>query len=64
MDKAIPCAAHAVADIGHGASLAVGGFGLCDIPSTLLDALCDAVTFGQSVVAGEERRSVPPWAPG
>ncbi len=28
-----------MADIGDGASLAVGGFGLCGIPSTLIDAL-------------------------
>ncbi|MDQ0784741.1 CoA transferase subunit A [Streptomyces sp. B3I8] len=39
MDKTFSCAADAVADIGDGASLAVGGFGLCGIPSTLIDAL-------------------------
>ncbi|MFI9772503.1 CoA transferase subunit A [Streptomyces sp. NPDC052415] len=39
MDKTSPSAADAVADIGDGASLAVGGFGLCGIPSTLIDAL-------------------------
>ncbi|MFG2674748.1 CoA transferase subunit A [Streptomyces sp. NPDC048445] len=39
MDKTSPSAAAAVADIGHGASLAVGGFGLCGIPSTLISAL-------------------------
>lgn len=39
MDKTSPSAAAAVADIGHGASLAVGGFGLCGIPSTLIAAL-------------------------
>ncbi|WP_371775736.1 CoA transferase subunit A [Streptomyces sp. NBC_01438] len=39
MDKTSPSAAAAVADIGHGASVAVGGFGLCGIPSTLISAL-------------------------
>ncbi len=37
-------AAEAVADIGDGASLAVGGFGLCGIPSVLIAALLDAGT--------------------
>ncbi|GGG16030.1 putative succinyl-CoA:3-ketoacid coenzyme A transferase subunit A [Rhodococcoides trifolii] len=32
-------AAEAVADIGTGASLAVGGFGLCGIPDVLIDAI-------------------------
>ncbi|MFF1273088.1 CoA transferase subunit A [Streptomyces marokkonensis] len=39
MDKTSLSAADAVADIGEGASLAVGGFGLCGIPSTLIQAL-------------------------
>lgn len=39
MDKTSPTAAGAVADIEDGASLAVGGFGLCGIPSTLISAL-------------------------
>ncbi|MFB6549448.1 CoA transferase subunit A [Streptomyces sp. NPDC056405] len=39
MDKTFPTAADAVADIGEGASLAVGGFGLCGIPSTLIQAV-------------------------
>ena len=39
MDKVVASAAQAVADIPDGASLAVGGFGLCGIPSTLIDAL-------------------------
>lgn len=38
MDKVMRAAA-AVADIGDDASLAVGGFGLCGIPSTLIEAL-------------------------
>ncbi|MGW7069416.1 CoA transferase subunit A [Streptomyces sp. NPDC054855] len=39
MDKTFASAAEAVADIADGASLAVGGFGLCGIPSTLIAAL-------------------------
>ena len=35
-------AAEAVADIPDGATLSVGGFGLCGIPSVLIDALLDA----------------------
>ncbi len=42
MDKVVGSAAEAVADIGNGASLAVGGFGLCGIPSVLIQALLDA----------------------
>jgi 3-oxoacid CoA-transferase subunit A len=39
MDKLVPSAAEAVADIPDGASIAVGGFGLCGIPSVLIAAL-------------------------
>ena len=39
MDKVVRDAAEAVADIGDGASLSVGGFGLCGIPSVLIAAL-------------------------
>ncbi|MFJ5833416.1 CoA transferase subunit A [Streptomyces sp. NPDC093089] len=39
LDKTVASAAEAVADIPDGASLAVGGFGLCGIPGTLIDAL-------------------------
>jgi 3-oxoacid CoA-transferase subunit A len=39
MDKVVASAAEAVADIRDGASLAVGGFGLCGIPSVLIEAL-------------------------
>jgi len=41
MDKVVSSAAEAVADIEDGASLAVGGFGLCGIPSVLIAALLD-----------------------
>ncbi|GHG56081.1 putative succinyl-CoA:3-ketoacid coenzyme A transferase subunit A [Sinomonas cellulolyticus] len=39
IDKVVASAEEAVADIGDGASLAVGGFGLCGIPVALIDAL-------------------------
>jgi 3-oxoacid CoA-transferase subunit A len=39
VDKVVAGAAEAVADIGDGASLAVGGFGLCGIPHVLIQAL-------------------------
>jgi 3-oxoacid CoA-transferase subunit A len=41
MDKTIDSAAAAAALIPSGASLAVGGFGLCGIPSVLIRALLD-----------------------
>jgi 3-oxoacid CoA-transferase subunit A len=42
MNKVVGSAAEAVADIGSGASLAVGGFGLCGIPTALIEALLEA----------------------
>lgn len=42
MDKVVRTAQEAVADIPSGATLAVGGFGLCGIPSVLIQALLDA----------------------
>ncbi len=41
MDKVVGTAAQAVADIPNGASLAVGGFGLCGIPQVLIEALLE-----------------------
>ncbi len=41
MDKVIASAAAAVADIPDGATVSVGGFGLCGIPSVLIDALLE-----------------------
>ena len=41
MDKVVASAAEAVADVRSGATLAVGGFGLCGIPSVLIDALLE-----------------------
>ena len=42
MDKVVASAADAVADIPDGATLAVGGFGLCGIPSVLIEALLES----------------------
>jgi 3-oxoacid CoA-transferase subunit A len=44
VDKVVASAAEAVADIPDGATLSVGGFGLCGIPSVLIDALLTAGT--------------------
>ena len=41
MDKVVGSAAEAVRDIPGGASLAVGGFGLCGIPHVLINALLE-----------------------
>jgi 3-oxoacid CoA-transferase subunit A len=51
MDKVHESAAAAVADIPEGASLAVGGFGLCGIPQALIDALAARGIGGFSVVS-------------
>lgn len=39
MSKTYPSADEAVADIGNGSSLAVGGFGLSGIPDTVIEAI-------------------------
>ena len=41
MDKVVASAAEAVADIAGGSTIAVGGFGLCGVPSVLIDALLE-----------------------
>ncbi|MFC9973264.1 CoA transferase subunit A [Spirillospora sp. NPDC127200] len=51
MDKVVASAARAVADIGDGASLAVGGFGLSGVPNVLIGALHAAGPGGLSVVS-------------
>lgn len=51
MDKVLGSAAGAVADIGSGASLAVGGFGLCGVPSVLIEALLAQGASGLRVVS-------------
>jgi 3-oxoacid CoA-transferase subunit A len=51
MDKVVSSAAEAVADIPDGSTLAVGGFGLCGIPSVLIDALLQAGTADLEAVS-------------
>jgi 3-oxoacid CoA-transferase subunit A len=71
MDKVVESPAEAVADIGDGSSLAVGGFGLSGIPWILIDALlaqgatdltvvsnnCGVDGAGLGVLLGEHRIS-------
>ena len=42
MDKVVSSPVEAIAGISSGMSLAVGGFGLCGIPSVLIQALHDS----------------------
>src|SRR5664279_757187 len=51
MDKTYGSATDAVADIGDGASLAVGGFGLCGNPMALIEALLAQGTTDLSIVS-------------
>jgi 3-oxoacid CoA-transferase subunit A len=51
MDKVVSSAAEAVADIPDGATLAVGGFGLCGIPSVLIDAILESGTTDLEAVS-------------
>ncbi|WP_345417084.1 CoA transferase subunit A [Pseudonocardia xishanensis] len=74
MDKVVESAAEAVADIGDGASLAVGGFGMSGVPTVLIAALLeqgatdletisnnlgvDGFGLGTLLAAGRIRRTV------
>jgi len=51
MDKVVASAAEAVAEIPNGSRVAVGGFGLCGIPSVLIEALLEQGTTGLEVVS-------------
>src|SRR5680860_1567598 len=51
MDKVVITAKEAVAVIPDGASLSVGGFGLCGIPSVLIGALMEAGTTDLEAVS-------------
>jgi 3-oxoacid CoA-transferase subunit A len=51
VDKVVGSAAEAVADIPDGATLSVGGFGLCGIPSVLIEALLEAGTTDLEAVS-------------
>jgi 3-oxoacid CoA-transferase subunit A len=51
MDKVVPTAAQALADVGDGASFAVGGFGLSGVPNVLIRALYEQGATGLAVVS-------------
>jgi 3-oxoacid CoA-transferase subunit A len=51
MDKVIPSPQEAVADIADGATLAVGGFGLCGVPIALIDALLEQGTRNLTTIS-------------
>ena len=51
LDKVVPSAADAVADIASGSSLAVGGFGLAGIPWFLIEAMLDQGADDLTVVS-------------
>jgi 3-oxoacid CoA-transferase subunit A len=51
MDKVVGTVAEAVADIPRGASLAVGGFGLCGIPQALIEGLLETGVDGLQTVS-------------
>lgn len=51
VSKVVATAAEAVADIGTGASVAVGGFGLCGVPVDLIDALVASGAADLAVVS-------------
>ncbi|MFL6026206.1 MAG: CoA transferase subunit A [Friedmanniella sp.] len=51
MNKVVPSAREAVAEISDGASVAVGGFGLCGIPSVLIAALHESGASELEVVS-------------
>ena len=51
MDKTVFSAADAIADIGSGSSIAVGGFGLCGNPMVLITALLELGSDDLSIVS-------------
>jgi 3-oxoacid CoA-transferase subunit A len=51
MDKVVASAAEAVADMANGASIAVGGFGLCGVPFALIDAVYERGVSELSIVS-------------
>jgi 3-oxoacid CoA-transferase subunit A len=51
VDKVVTTAAEAVEDVGDGASLAVGGFGLSGIPNVLIEAVYGTGATGLTVVS-------------
>ncbi len=62
MDKVVSSAAEAVADIADGATISVGGFGLCGIPSVLIAAVLEAGT--KDLEAVSNNAGVDDWGLG
>jgi 3-oxoacid CoA-transferase subunit A len=62
MDKVVGSAREAVADIASGSTLVVGGFGLCGIPSTLIEALLE--TGVTDIEAVSNNAGVDDWGLG
>ncbi|WP_446685998.1 CoA transferase subunit A [Nocardioides plantarum] len=62
MDKVVSSAADAVADIGSGSTIAVGGFGLSGIPAVLIDALLE--TGAADLEAVSNNAGVDEWGLG
>jgi 3-oxoacid CoA-transferase subunit A len=51
MNKVVASAADAVSDVDDGATIAVGGFGLCGVPKVLINALYDKGVTGLGIVS-------------
>jgi 3-oxoacid CoA-transferase subunit A len=51
MDKVVASPREAVADVPDGATLAVGGFGLCGVPVALIDALLEQGASGLTTIS-------------
>src|SRR5487761_2655230 len=62
MDKVVASARDALRDVRDGASISVGGFGLCGIPSALIDALLE--TGVKDLVTVSNNCGVDDWGLG
>jgi len=51
LDKVVATAAEAVADIPSGAVIAAGGFGICGIPTVLIDALVELASIDLEIIS-------------
>jgi 3-oxoacid CoA-transferase subunit A len=51
MNKVVPDLHQAIADIQDGATIMIGGFGLCGIPENLIQALCDKGVRNLTVIS-------------
>src|SRR4051794_561938 len=51
MDKVVPTATDAVAEVTTGSTVGVGGFGICGIPNTLIKALLETGATDLEVVS-------------